>query len=411
MASTVGVTAPIAASQKTAFKVLAAISFCHMLNDMVQSLLPALYPVLKESFHLSFGDIGLITLTFQATASLLQPFVGYSTDRKPVPYSLAFGMGLTLAGLLLLSIAPSFAILLLAAALVGLGSAVFHPESSRVARIASGGQHGLAQSLFQVGGNAGSSLGPLLAAFIVVPRGQSSVAWFSLAALLGMLILTRIGGWYKRAITTRSGALKTRESRSPLPPRTTAFAIAILLALIFSKYFYLASLTNYYTFYLMHRFHVSVQNAQVHLFAFLGAVAAGTIIGGPVGDRIGRKAVIWGSILGVLPFSILLPHVDLFWTGVLTVIIGIILASAFSAILVYAQELLPGKIGMISGLFFGFAFGMAGIAAAVLGKLADRTGIEFVYQICAFLPAIGLLAGFLPSLRRASDRLSYPEGA
>ncbi len=398
------------APQKTAFKVLAAISFCHLLNDMVQSLLPALYPILKESFHLSFGDVGLITLAFQATASLLQPVVGFYTDRKPTPYSLACGMGLTLAGLLLLSIAPSFAILLLAAALVGLGSAVFHPESSRVARIASGGQHGLAQSLFQVGGNAGSSLGPLLAAFVVVPRGQSSVAWFSLAALLGIAVLTKIGGWYKRSIAARAVAAKHSQNRPTLTPGKTAFSIAILLALIFSKYFYLASITNYYTFYLMQRFHVSVQNAQVHLFAFLGAVAAGTIIGGPIGDRIGRKAVIWGSILGVLPFTILLPHVNLIWTGVLSVVIGVILASAFSAILVYAQELVPGNVGMISGLFFGFAFGMAGIAAAVLGRLADRAGIDFVYQVCAFLPVIGLLTGFLPNLgRKASVRLS-PSG-
>jgi FSR family fosmidomycin resistance protein-like MFS transporter len=333
----------------------------------------------------------------------LQPIVGFHTDRKPTPYSLPFGMGLTLAGLLLLSLAPNFAALLLAAALVGLGSAVFHPESSRVARIASGGQHGLAQSVFQVGGNAGSALGPLLAAFIVVPRGQSSVAWFSLAALLGIVLLSKIGAWYKRAIVARAAAVKRPENRSPLSTGKTALSIAILLALIFSKYFYLASITNYYTFYLMQRFHISVQSAQVHLFAFLGAVAAGTIIGGPVGDRIGRKAVIWGSILGVLPFTLLLPHVNLFWTGALSVVIGVILASAFSAILVYAQELLPGRVGMISGLFFGFAFGMAGIAAAVLGKLADHQGIDFVYRICAFLPLIGLLTSFLPNLseRRA----------
>jgi FSR family fosmidomycin resistance protein-like MFS transporter len=398
MMSSVEVAINSVAPRRTAFRVLAAISFCHLLNDMAQSLLPALYPVLKESFHLSFGDLGLITLTFQATASLLQPVIGFLTDRRPTPYSLSFGMGLTLAGLLLLSLAPSFAVLLLAAALVGLGSAVFHPESSRVARIASGGQHGLAQSLFQVGGNAGSALGPLLAAFIVVPRGQSSVAWFSLAALLGIAVLTKIGGWYKRAIAARAAVAKRNANRSILSARKTAWSIAILLALIFSKYFYMASLTNYYTFYLIQRFHVSVQSAQVHLFAFLGALAAGTIIGGPVGDRIGRKAVIWGSILGVLPFTLLLPHVNLFWTGVLTVAIGVILASAFSAILVYAQELLPGQVGMISGLFFGFAFGMAGIAAAVLGRLADRMGIEFVYQICAFLPLIGLLTTFLPNL-------------
>ena len=388
------------APEKTAFRVLAAISFCHCLNDLSQSLLPALYPVLKESYRLSFTDIGLITLTFQATASLLQPIVGYYTDRKPIPYSLSFGMGLTLSGLLLLSIAPTFAVLLLAGGLLGLGSAIFHPESSRVARIASGGQHGLAQSLFQVGGNAGSALGPLLAAFIVVPRGQGSVAWFSLVALLGIVVLTRIGGWYKRALVVRAAIVRSKENRSALPPAKIALALSILIALIFSKYFYLASLTNYYTFYLIHRFHVSVQSAQVHLFIFLGAVAAGTIIGGPVGDRVGRKAVIWTSILGVLPFSLALPHANLFWTGVLSVIVGLILASAFSAILVYAQELLPGKVGMISGLFFGFAFGMAGIAAAVLGKLADRAGIDFVYQVCAFLPAIGLLTAFLPDLGR-----------
>ena len=386
------------APEKTAFRVLAAISFCHLLNDLAQSLLPALYPILKESYRLSFTDIGLITLTFQTTASLLQPLVGSFTDRKPIPYSISFGMGLTLAGLLLLSIAPTFAILLLAAGLLGLGSAIFHPESSRVARIASGGQHGLAQSLFQVGGNAGSALGPLLAAFIVVPRGQTSVAWFSLVALLGIAILTRIGGWYKRAIVARAAVVRSRENRSALPPAKIALAISVLVALIFSKYFYLASLTNYYTFYLIHRFDVSVQTAQVYLFAFLGAVAAGTIIGGPIGDRIGRKAVIWASILGVLPFTLALPHANLFWTGALSVVIGLILASAFSAILVYAQELLPGNVGMISGLFFGFAFGMAGIAAAVLGKLADHNGIDFVYQICAFLPLIGLLTAFLPNL-------------
>jgi FSR family fosmidomycin resistance protein-like MFS transporter len=388
------------APQKTAFKVLLAISFCHLLNDLSQSLLPALYPILKQSFRLSFSDIGLLTLTFQATASLLQPFVGFYTDRRPTPYSLSFGMGLTLLGLLLLSIASNFVFLLLAAALLGLGSSVFHPESSRVARIASGGQHGLAQSVFQVGGNAGSSLGPLLAAFIVVPRGQSSIAWFSLVALLGMGILAKIGGWYKRSIAAVAKAASRQVNRSTITPAKTAFSIAILLALIFSKYFYLASITNYYTFYLIHRFHVSVQSAQVHLFVFLGAVAAGTIIGGPVGDRIGRKKVIWGSILGVLPFSLLLPHVNLFWTGLLSVPIGVILASAFPAILVYAQELLPGKIGMISGLFFGFAFGMAGVAAAVLGSVADRKGIDFVYQVCAFLPLIGLLTGFLPDVGR-----------
>jgi FSR family fosmidomycin resistance protein-like MFS transporter len=386
-------------AQKTAFNVLAAISFCHLLNDLVQSLIPALYPILKTSFHLDFGDIGLITLTNQVTASQLQPVIGSYTDRRPKPYSLCFGMGSTLLGLLLLSVAPTYAVLLFAAALVGLGSAVFHPESSRVARIASGGQYGLAQSLFQVGGNAGSAMGPLMAAFVVAPRGQSSVAWFSLAALLGIAVLAKIGGWYRRKIAERSRA--TSKSRhSTLPRGKVAGSIAILLALIFSKYFYLASLTSYYTFYLIQKFGVSVKSAQVLLFVFLGAVAAGTIAGGPIGDRIGRKYVIWCSILGVLPFSLMLPYANLFWTAILTVVIGLVLASAFSAILVYAQELVPGNVGMISGLFFGFAFGMGGLGAAVLGQLADHTSIQFVYKVCSFLPLIGLLTGFLPEVER-----------
>jgi FSR family fosmidomycin resistance protein-like MFS transporter len=387
---------------KAIFGILAAISFCHLLNDMVQSLIPAIYPLLKSSFRLDFGQIGLITLTFQLTASLLQPVVGLYTDRRPQPYSLTAGMGCTLVGLLLLSIAPSFATLLIAAALVGMGSSVFHPESSRVARMASGGQHGLAQSLFQVGGNAGSALGPLLAAFIVLPRGQASIAWFSLAAVLAMAILAKIGAWYKQRVSAGAKSRGGRnEQRPQLSSGKVAFSLSILIALIFSKYFYLASLTSYYTFYLIAKFHVSVQSAQLHLFVFLGAVAAGTIIGGPVGDRIGRKYVIWCSILGVLPFTLLLPHVNLFWTGILSVVIGLILASAFAAILVYAQELVPGKIGTISGLFFGFAFGMGGVGAAILGQLADRTSIGFVYQVCAFLPLIGLLAGFLPNLDKA----------
>ncbi|MDQ6706817.1 MAG: MFS transporter [Acidobacteriota bacterium] len=393
--------APSNSAQKTVFTILAAISFCHFLNDMVQSLLPATYPLLKSSFHLDFGQVGLITLTNQLTASLLQPLIGLYTDRRPMPYSLTIGMGFTLTGLLVLSTAATFPTLLAAAALVGIGSAVFHPESSRVARMASGGQHGLAQSLFQVGGNAGSALGPLLAAFIVLPRGQSSIAWFSSAALLGMIVLVNVGGWAKKH---RSNKVKSRdthaEARPALSPKRLAFSIAILLALIFSKYFYLASLGSYYTFYLMGKFHVSVQNAQIHLFIFLGAVAAGTIIGGPIGDRVGRKYVIWCSILGVLPFTLLLPFASLFWTSILTVVIGVILASAFSAILVYAQELLPGNVGMISGLFFGFAFGMGGIGAAFLGNLADRTSLDFVYRVCSFLPAIGLLTAFLPDLDR-----------
>ncbi len=399
--STVGVEASTYIRRKAAFPILWAISFCHFLNDMVQSLIPAIYPLLKTSFHLDFSQVGLITLTYQMTASLLQPLVGLYTDKRPMPYSLSAGMGFTLAGLLILSVAPTFSILLFASALVGMGSSVFHPESSRVARLASGGQHGLAQSLFQVGGNAGSSLGPLLAAFIVLPRGQGAIAWFSLVALLGMIVLARVGGWSKRNRPVKPKSQVAHADRHPeLSRRTVAIAMAVLIALIFSKYFYLASLTSYYTFYLMSKFHVSVQNAQVHLFMFLGAVAAGTIIGGPIGDRIGRKYVIWWSILGVLPFTLVLPYANLFWTGILSVVIGLILASAFSAILVYAQELIPGKVGMISGLFFGLAFGMAGIGAALLGRLADLTSIGFVYQVCAFLPLIGLLTGFLPNLEK-----------
>jgi FSR family fosmidomycin resistance protein-like MFS transporter len=384
---------------KTAFSVLAAISFCHLLNDMMQSLLPALYPMLKSSYALSFVQIGVLTFTFQFTASLLQPVVGAYTDRKPRPYSLAVGMGFTLVGLLLLAFAANYLLLLAAAALVGTGSSVFHPESSRVARMASGGQHGLAQSVFQVGGNVGSSVGPLLAAFIVLPRGQTSVAWFSCAALLGMFVLTQVGHWYKNHGMARLAPRSAKGAAyAAQPPGKVRFAIAVLLALIFSKYFYLASLTSYYTFYLISHFHVSVRSAQLHLFVFLGAVALGTIIGGPLGDRFGRKYIIWFSILGVLPFTLLLPHANLLWTGVLTVPIGMILASAFPAIVVYAQELMPGRTGTIAGLFFGFAFGMGGIGAAVLGELADATSIEFVYRVCAFLPLLGLLAGLLPNV-------------
>jgi FSR family fosmidomycin resistance protein-like MFS transporter len=390
-----------AVKQTTVFPILFAISFCHLLNDMNQSLLAAIYPILKSSFHLNFSQIGLITLTFQVTASLLQPVVGIYTDKRSTPYSLAVGMGFTLMGLLFLSVAPGYAALLMAAALVGMGSSIFHPESSRVARMASGGKHGLAQSLFQVGGNAGSALGPLLAAFIVVPRGQGSIAWFSLAALLAMGILIKVGNWYKahqaERVKRKAGA---GEPDSALPPRQVAFAISVLIALIFSKYFYLASLSSYYTFYLISKFHVPVRDAQLYLFLFLGATAVGTFAGGPVGDRIGRKYVIWVSILGVLPFTLMLPYANLFWTAVLTVIIGLTIASAFSAILVYAQELVPGRVGMISGLFFGFAFGMGGIGAAVLGKLADMTSIDFVYRVCAFLPAIGLLTALLPDIER-----------
>ena len=393
------------AAQPTVLAILFAISFSHLLNDTIQSLIPAIYPLLKTSFHLSFVQVGLITLAFQMTASILQPFVGLYTDRRPQPYSLACGMGLTLGGLVLLSHATQYAMVVAAAALVGMGSSIFHPESSRVAHLASGGRHGFAQSVFQVGGNAGSSLGPLLAALIVVPHGQKSVLWFAVIALLGIGVLAGVGHWYREHLAEASArAASPLESTGPLSRRVW-FALAILGLLIFSKYFYLASLTNYYTFYLIQKFHLSVQGAQFHLFLFLFAAALGTILGGPIGDRYGRKLVIWVSILGVAPFTLALPHANLFWTGVLTVIIGIILASAFSAILVYAQELVPGKVGLISGLFFGLAFGMAGIASAVLGALADRTTIEYVFRLCAYLPLIGLLTALLPSSRKVSSEL------
>jgi FSR family fosmidomycin resistance protein-like MFS transporter len=392
---------PAQTAGRTTFSILAAISFCHLLNDMMQSLLPALYPMLKGSYQLSFGQIGLLTFTYQITASLLQPIVGMFTDRSPRPYSLSVGMGFTLVGLLMLAFAGNYALLLVAAALVGTGSSVFHPESSRVARMASGGRHGLAQSVFQVGGNVGSAIGPLLAAFIVIPRGQSSIAWFSATALLGMFVLFNVGHWYKAHGVARLKP-RTADGKAEAAPQSkqVTIAIAVLLALIFSKYFYLASLSSYYTFYLINRFSVSVQSAQLYLFLFLAAVALGTIVGGPLGDRFGRKYVIWASILGVLPFTLLLPHANLFWTAVLTVPIGMILASAFPAIVVYAQELMPGKTGTVAGLFFGFAFGMGGVGAAVLGKLADAYGIGTVYQMCAFLPLIGLLAAFLPNVEK-----------
>jgi FSR family fosmidomycin resistance protein-like MFS transporter len=387
-------------TESTVYSILAAISFGHLLNDMNQSLIPAMYPILKSSFHLDFGQIGLITLSYQMTASLLQPFVGHYTDRYPAPWSLATGMGFTLAGLLSLAVAPTFGMLLMASCLVGVGSSIFHPESSRVARMASGGQHGLAQSLFQVGGNAGSALGPLLAAYLILPRGQRAIAWFSLAALLGIIILARVGVWYRQRESLRRIAPRStpRHGTASLTRSKVVLPVGILMALVFSKYFYLASITSYYTFYVISKFHVSVRSSQLLLFVFLGAVAAGTVAGGPIGDRIGRKYVIWVSILGVLPFTLALPYANLFWTIILTVIIGLVLASAFSAILVYAQELLPGRVGMISGLFFGFAFGMGGIGAAVLGKLADSTSITFVYKTCSYLPAIGLLTAFLPNV-------------
>jgi FSR family fosmidomycin resistance protein-like MFS transporter len=392
-------TAPASSTAKvpgTVYSILGLISFSHLMNDMIQSLILAIYPMLKDNFSLSFGQIGLITLTYQITASLLQPLVGVYTDKHPKPYSLPVGMGFTLAGLLLMSVAPNFGVLLIAAALVGCGSSVFHPESSRVARMASGGRHGLAQSLFQVGGNAGTSLGPLLAALIVIPHGQRSIAWFSVAALVGMVVLAQVSRWYKQHPATRKARVGV--AHPSLSRNRVMFAMSILVLLVFSKYFYLASINSYFTFYLIDKFHLPVQAAQIHLFVFLAAVAAGTIIGGPVGDRIGRKYVIWVSILGVTPFTLLLPYANLFWTGVLTVVIGVVLASAFSAILVYAQELIPGKVGMVAGLFFGFAFGLGGIGAAVLGQLADATSIPYVYKVCSYLPLIGILTVFLPNI-------------
>jgi len=379
--------------------VLFALSFCHLINDMTQSLLPALYPTFKDAFQLSFGQVGLITLVNQLTASLLQPVVGYYTDRRPRPFSLSIGMAFTSSGLLALAFAHNFEVLLGAAALVGVGSSIFHPESSRVARLASGGRHGFAQSLFQVGGNCGSALGPLAAAFILLARGQGSIAWFALFTLLGMAVLAGIGLWYKRNRVARTVSHAHAHGVGPtLGRRKVALSVTILMTLIFSKYFYLGSLTTFYTFYLIERFGVSVQGAQIHLFVLLGAVALGTFVGGPLGDRFGRKYVIWISILGVLPFTVALPYAGLVWTGILSVVIGLVLASAFSAIVVYGQELMPGNVGMVAGLFFGFAFGISGIGAAALGHLADVTSIGFVYRICSFLPALGLLTAFLPNL-------------
>lgn len=392
------------AKEPTRFGIIGAISFSHFLNDLMQSVLLAIYPLLKGDFALSFSQIGLITLTYQITASLLQPLIGLYTDRRPQAYSLATGMGLTLVGLLTLAFAANFTMLLLAAALIGSGSSVFHPEASRLARLASGGRHGLAQSLFQVGGNAGSALGPVLAAWLIIPNGQHSVGWFSLAALVAMCVLVRIAGWYAHAQTQHLKHRRGPSDVSVLPRNTVIGAVLVLLVLIFSKYFYLASLTSYFTFYLMQKFHLTAQSAQGPLFVFLFAVALGTILGGPIGDRVGRKRVIWASILGAAPFTLLLPHANLQWTIVLAFVIGFIIASAFSAILVFAQELMPGRVGMVSGLFFGFAFGMGGLGAAVLGKLADLRGIEFVYQICAYLPLLGMLTVLLPDTRGSAGR-------
>jgi len=384
------------------YLVLGGISFSHFLNDTMQSLIPSVYPILKENYSLSFAQIGLITLAFQITASLLQPVVGSVTDRKPQPFSLAMGMGFTFIGLLMLSGAHNYAMLVLSAAMIGLGSAIFHPESARIARMASGGRYGFAQSVFQVGGNLGSAIGPVLAALIVVPFGQSSIAWFSSIAFVAIVILWRIGGWYKPRIMARGHVAPKRLAGAPSGSRV-AMAIGILIVLVFSKYIYLSSLTSYYTFYLMHKFAVSTQTSQLLLFVFLGANAAGVYFGGPIGDRIGRRYVIWISILGALPFTLLLPHVSLAWTVALSVVIGFIISSAMPAIIVYAQELVPHRFGMISGLFFGFAFGAGGLGAAMLGMVADAKGIDFVYAVCAFLPAIGLLAMFLPKMPKLAS--------
>jgi FSR family fosmidomycin resistance protein-like MFS transporter len=389
-------------AETTVFTVLFAMSFAHLLNDTIQSLLFALYPVIKESFALSYVQVGIITLAFQTTASLLQPLVGLVADKRPMPYSLAIGMAFTCAGVILLAVAPNYTLLLVAAICIGLGSSVFHPEASRVARMAAGNKRGLAQSVFQVGGNAGSAMGPLLAAFVIVVIGRSGITWFVLIPLVGMAILWKVGGWYKVQIAERAAARKRNPVEIALPyaPGRIAFAIVILLLLIFSKQFYMTGLMNYYTFYLIEVFGVPVPTAQVYLFLYLFSVAVGTLAGGWLSDRVGRKRIIWISILGALPFTLILPYADLFWTAILTLVIGMIMASSMAVIVVFAQDLIPGKVGMVSGLFLGFAFGMSGLGAALLGQLADHTSLEFVYRLCSFLPAIGFVAAFLPDIER-----------
>jgi len=388
-----------AAQNDVVFPILISLSFCHLLNDLMQSLIPALYPMLKHKLDLDYTQVGMITLAFQLTASLLQPTIGMYTDRRPQPYSLAIGMGSTLIGLILLSMADDYATVMLAAALVGAGSAVFHPEASRVARLASGGRYGIAQALFQVGGNLGGAVGPLLAAFIVLPRGQGAIAWVSLAALLAMAVLTRVGMWY--AARLRPSHTAARIAAAAGVPRAHAlFFVFVLMLLIFSKNVYSSSLTSFFTFYLIERFQLTVQDAQVQLFVYMAAIAVGTLAGGALSDRIGRRPMIWISILGALPFTLLLPYANLFWTGVLTIVIGLLMASAFPAILVYAHELLPGRVGLVSGVFFGFAFGLGGLGAAAMGRIADAHGIAFVYHLCSYLPAIGLVAWLLPNLER-----------
>jgi FSR family fosmidomycin resistance protein-like MFS transporter len=394
-----------ASADSATFAVILSLGFCHLLNDMMQSMVPALYPILKDSHALDFAQIGLITLAFQCTASLLQPLVGIYADRRPMPYSLAIGMSSTFVGLILMSMASSFSAILLAAALIGVGSAVFHPEASRVARMASGGRHGLAQSMFQVGGNIGSAIGPLLAAFVVVPAGQSSIVWFSAAALVAMATLVAVGNWYTR--NRHLARPKPRAADGGILPVLTrgrvALAIAVLILLMFSKSVYSASLGSYYTFYLIEKFGVSVQTAQVALFVFLAAIVVGTLAGGWIGDKIGRIPVMWFSILGVLPFTLALPYAGLIPTLILSIAIGLIMASAFSAIIVYAQDLLPGRVGMVAGIFFGVSFGLGGLGAAALGKLADLTDIDTVYKVCSYLPLFGLLIAFLPRIEKAKS--------
>lgn len=389
-------------ASQTVYPILFSICFAHLLNDLLQSVIPAIYPMVKENYHLTFSQVGWITFTFQLTASILQPFVGNYTDKRPKPYSFAVGMAFTFFGIILLTVSSGFYSILLAVGFVGIGSSIFHPEASKVAFYASGGRRGLAQSIFQLGGNSGSAIGPLLVALIVIPNGQFYILWFILAAILGMIVLIKVGNWYKGHLFLRaSGKISSNEKKQDLPKNKIIMSIVILLILIFSKYFYLTSITSYFTFYLIQKFNISVQESQFHLFLFLASVAAGTFLGGPLGDKFGRKIIIWVSILGIAPFTLMLPHMNLFWTSVLSVLIGVIMASAFSAILVYAQELLPGKVGMISGLFFGFAFGIAGIGSALLGHLADKTSIEYVFNICAYLPLLGIITGFLPNIKSA----------
>lgn len=385
--------------QKTIYSILFSVAIAHMLNDLLQAVIPAVYPILKEKYNLTFTQIGLITFAYQLAASILQPFVGFYTDKKPQPYSKMFGMLFTLSGIVMLSYATTFALILISVVLVGIGSSIFHPEASRVSYLASGGKRGLAQSIFQIGGNMGTAIGPLLIAWIVVPHDQHYIIWFSVIAVIAMIVLWRIGNWYFHHLNLNAGNKK--EIVLPdLSQRRIVISVIILLVLIFSKYFYVASITSYFTFYLIDKFHLSVQDAQYHLFIFLLALAIGTLLGGPLGDKFGRKYVIWFSVLGVAPFALLLPYADLFWTTVLSVIIGTLLASAFPAILVYAQELLPKKLGMVSGLFYGFAFGMGGLGAAILGYMAEKTSIDYVYDICAYLPLIGIIAMFLPNLKK-----------